>query len=113
MRLSTIVFAILPALALAQEEGDTTSTTTLIATTTLTKTYTLSEMHTIIHTPGHNSTATYTPGTSTTQTEATSTSDSESGPEPTVVDEDNAGIALDAGRFLLVGMAGVAAVALM
>jgi carbohydrate-binding DOMON domain-containing protein len=110
MRLSTIVFAILPALALAQEEGEATSTTTLIATTTLTKTYTLSEIHTVIHTPGHNSTATHTPNTST-QIETTSTSEPES--EPTTVDEDNAGSALDAGRMLLAGVAGIAVVALL
>jgi carbohydrate-binding DOMON domain-containing protein len=110
MRLSTIAFAILPALALAQEEGEPTSTTTVIATTTLTKTYTLSEVHTIIATPGHNSTATHTPSSSTI-IETTTSSEPES--EPTTVDEDNAGSALDAGRMFLVGVAGMAAVALM
>ncbi|KAH8169988.1 hypothetical protein LIA77_10532 [Sarocladium implicatum] len=112
MRLSTIVLAALPALALAQE--DDTSTTTMIATTTLTKTYTLSEVHTIIHTPSHNSSATYTPTASytmTTETEASSTSGSDA--EPTTVDEDDAASLLGAGRVLLTGMVGMAVVALM
>lgn len=113
MRLSTIVFAVLPALALAQEDAADTSTTTMIATTTLTKTYTLSEIHTIIHTPSHNSSATYTPTASYTMTDTEASSTSGSDSEPTTVDEDDAASLLGAGRALLAGMVGMTVVALM
>lgn len=109
MRISSIILAALPALALAQEDGS--STTTLLKTTTLTKTYTLSEVHTVIHTPGHNATASWTPTPSSSYVKPTG------GAEPTgkppTVDDDNAASALGAGKVVLAGLAGMAVVALM
>ncbi|KAK5991217.1 hypothetical protein PT974_09495 [Cladobotryum mycophilum] len=104
MHFSKIVFAVLPALALAQAEADTTSTTTCTSTTIMTKTVTLARVHTV--TAGHNATSTggYIP--SSTAFHPTAVPTHTKGPE-------NAGSALDAGKVALAGFAGMLVVAMM
>ncbi|KAH6981076.1 hypothetical protein BKA56DRAFT_616887 [Ilyonectria sp. MPI-CAGE-AT-0026] len=125
MHFSKLILAILPALALASDEGTTTQT----KTATLTKTYTLSEVHTVTSTwtgeptaAAANSTtpistpAYSTPG-STGSTGITSFSSAAStaadASTPTTVSKEGAGSALDAGKVVLAGVAGMVVVALM
>lgn len=116
MQFSKIVFAILPALVLA-EDGQ--STTTCTSSTTITKTMTLSEVHTVTSTLAHNTTtsAHTTPSVGTTShfTSATVVPTTTGGEEqpPTVTDDPNAAPALDATRVVLAGVLGMAAVAMM
>lgn len=116
MQFSKILFAILPALALA-EDGQ--STTTCTSSTTITKTMTLSEVHTVTSTLAHNTTtsAYTTPSVGTTShfTSATVVPTTTGGEEqpPTVTDDPNAAPALDATRVVLAGVLGMAAVAMM
>lgn len=124
MHFSKLILAILPALALASDEGTTTQT----KTATLTKTYTLSEVHTVTSTwtgeptaAAANSTtpistpAYSTPGstgsTITSFTSAASTAAEASA--PATVSKEGAGSALDAGKVALAGVAGMVVVALM
>lgn len=122
MHFSKLILAILPALALASDEDTTTKT----KTATLTKTYTLSEVHTVTSTwtgeptaAAANSTtpistpAYSTPGTTgiTSFTSAASTAADQSA--PTTVSKEGAGSALDAGKVVLAGVAGMVVVALM
>ncbi|KAH7316558.1 hypothetical protein B0I35DRAFT_409746 [Stachybotrys elegans] len=115
MHLFKIALALLPALALAQEED---TTTTLTSTTVLTKTYYLSEVHTVTSTYD-NSTASVTPTVGTTShftslsptiTSGTGgeASESTNGPDP-----DSAASALDSGKVILAGIAGMVAVAML
>jgi len=119
MQLSKILFAVLPALVLA-EEGQ--STTTCTSSTTITKTMTLSEVHTVTSTMAHNTTTTSaysTPvssvGTTSHFTSATVIPSSTDGGEepPTVTDDPSAAPALDATRVALAAVLGMAAVAMM
>ena len=117
MLFSKLLFAVLPALALAQEE-DGKSTTTCTSSTTITKTMSLSEVHTVTATHNNTTTSASTPtsvGTSSHFTSATVIPTSTDGGEepPTVTEDPNAAPALDATRVVLAGVLGVAAVALM
>lgn len=116
MQFSKIIFAVLPALVLAEDE---LSTTTCTSSTTITKTMTLSEVHTITSTM-HNSTtsAISTPtsvGTTSYFTSSATVVPSETNGEepPTVTDDPSAGSALDATRVVLAGALGMAVVAMM
>lgn len=114
MKLSNILLAVLPALALAQEED--ASTTTVISTTTLTKTYTLSEVHTkIIALNTTTAAPTTTNATTSYATTATLITTTEAESTPTTVDPDNdsAGVTLDAAKIVMAGFAGMLVVALM
>lgn len=126
MQLTTLILAVLPAMALADTSSATgpapaTGTVTSIFTTKLVKTVTLSHAHTVVtsvaSTWSHNST-TYMPTnhmptggmTSVFTSPAVTTAP---GPEPTIKGPVNAASALDATKVALAGVAGMLAVVLM
>ncbi|KAH7161332.1 hypothetical protein EDB81DRAFT_342213 [Dactylonectria macrodidyma] len=124
MHFSKLVLAILPALALASDEGTTTQT----KTATLTKTYTLSEVHTVTSTwtgeptaAAANSTTWYstpaasTPGTSdvTSITSFASAASTAAESAPATITTEGAGSTLNAGNVVLAGFVGMVVVALM
>ncbi|OAQ67265.1 hypothetical protein VFPPC_14459 [Pochonia chlamydosporia 170] len=113
MHLTKLVFAVLPALALADTSAVTsaapTSTTTCTSTTTLVKTITLSRAHTVTSTWGHNSTTYMPTGGMTSFTPPPATT----APAPTTKGPQNAAGALDATKIAFAGVAGMLVVALM
>ncbi|OAA60678.1 hypothetical protein ISF_05717 [Cordyceps fumosorosea ARSEF 2679] len=122
MRLSTILLAVLPAIAAAQSDASpslttvtSTSKTTITTTTTdtahLTKTVTLSRVHTVV---SINSTGVILP-TGGTVTLPSSTAPASTAAPTTLPTKgpSNAGVALDAGRVALAGVAGMVVAALL
>lgn len=114
MRLSTILLAALPALAVADEHSSSaaapsvtsgTVTTTCTSSYMVTKTLTLSRIHTSV---AHNTTTWMPTGSMT----MTSTQDAPT-TLPTDKGPDSAGVALDAGKVVFAGVAGMIAVALL
>ena len=104
MQLSSLLFAVLPALALAQEA----STTTYTSTTKLTKTVTLSRVHTVTAYHQNTTTSHMSVGTASRYTALPTTT----GPSPSHV-TGNAGSALDASNVAMAGIAGMIVVAMM
>lgn len=106
MRFSTIFFAALPAIAMADGTATVTgtepakTTTTLTSTTHLVKTIQLSQVHTV--TAPCNSTSSWSAPTSAQTTPATL---------PT--DKPNGAGALEAGNIIVAGIAGVVAAAML
>ncbi|KAL7800049.1 hypothetical protein V8C37DRAFT_398291 [Trichoderma ceciliae] len=118
MKFSMFAVAALPALAFSQ------STTTETSTTVLTKTVTLAKVHTVTSvTSTHN--ATTAAATTWSSYQSVGTAVSSTAFKPTVVPTTgapitsatsgphNAGVALEAGRVALAGVAGMIIVALM
>lgn len=110
MQLTKILFAVLPALALADTSAEPKTTTTCTNTKTLVKTITLSHAkHTVTSTWGTNSTTYMPTGGMTSFTPPPATT----APAPTTKGPDNAAGALDATKIAFAGVAGMLVVALM
>lgn len=112
MQISKILFAVLPALALAE---DGRSTTTCTATTTLTKTMTLSQVHTVISSQYNTTTpvATTTAADTSFSSAPVVTTTAVDEKPPVVTDKPGAGSALDASRVVLAGALGMVVVAMI
>ncbi|GAB0138838.1 hypothetical protein EsDP_00007060 [Epichloe bromicola] len=123
MQLTTLILAVLPALAFADTSsaigsapatGNVTSMFTI--TTKLVKTVTLSRAHTVVtsvtSTWSHNST-TYMPTGGMTSVFTSPAVTTAPGPEPTIKGPVNAAGALDATKVALAGVVGMLAVVLM
>lgn len=115
MQLSTLILAVLPALALAQESsyvapGAPTTTVTTVMTTHLTKTISLSRVHTVT---SYSTNSTTTSCLTTGGTTSWSTPSTTGVVPTTTKGPENAGSALEAGKMILVGVAGMVAVAMM
>ncbi|ATY63883.1 hypothetical protein A9K55_003926 [Cordyceps militaris] len=122
MRLSTVLVAILPAFAAAQSSdsaslttvtGTSTTTTTMTNTEYVTKTVTLSRVHTTVSTVSSlNSTTAIQPTGGITLPTASSASATPT-TLPTTKGPTNAGAALDAGKVVFAGVAGIVIAALL
>lgn len=121
MQLTTLILAVLPALALADTSSATgsapaTGDVTSIFTIKLVKTVTLSRAHTVVtsvaSTWSHNST-TYMPTGGMTSVFTSPAVTTAPGPEPTIKDPVNAAGALDATKVALAGVVGMLAAVLM
>lgn len=119
MKFSLFAAAALPALALSQ------STTTQTSTTVLTKTVTLARLHTVTVASSHNATTTAASSTYQPVGTAVSTGVGSTAFKPTVVPSTgapvasttsgphSAGVALEASKIALVGVAGMMLFAMM
>ncbi|KAM3560764.1 hypothetical protein ARSEF4850_003522 [Beauveria asiatica] len=128
MRLSTLLFAVLPALAAADDANSaapsvTTITETSTGTIHLTKTVTLARVHMVVSTLNSTSSAAIQPtggithpssiaATTTTTTTTATTAAGGSTAVPTK-GPSNAGAALDAGKVVFAGVAGMVIAALL
>ncbi|KAM3525055.1 hypothetical protein NHJ13051_004195 [Beauveria bassiana] len=126
MRLSTLLFAVLPALAAADDANSaapsvTTITETRTGTIHFTKTVTLARVHMVVSTLNSTSSAAIQPTggithpSSIAATTTTTTTAAAAG-SPTAVatkGSTNAGAALDAGKVVFAGVAGMVIAALL
>ena len=109
MRFSTIFFAALPAIAMADGTATVTgtepakTTTTLTSTTHLVKTIQLSKIHTV--TAPCNSTSSWSAPTSAQTVQTT--------PATLPTDKPNGAGALEAGNVIVAGIAGIVAAAML
>ncbi|KAM3438037.1 hypothetical protein MY4824_003484 [Beauveria thailandica] len=126
MRLSTLLFAVLPALAAADDANSaapsvTTITETSTGTIHLTKTITLARVHMVVSTLNSTSSAAIQPTggithpSSIAATTTTTTTTAAAGGSTAVPTKgpSNAGAALDAGKVVFAGVAGMVIAALL
>ncbi|KAM3497677.1 hypothetical protein MY10362_008979 [Beauveria mimosiformis] len=124
MRLSTLLFAVLPALAAADDATSaapsvTTITETSTGTIHFTKTITLARVHMVVSTLNSTSSAAIQPTggiTHPSSIAATTTATTTAAGSPTAVPTkglSNAGAALDAGKVVFAGVAGMVIAALL